>query len=415
MKKILILGGTIFARNRGVAAITNGCVDSLRNNLTNPEITLIHTFVESFYPTKTTHLENIKIVMDSEEKFVQLFKKAFIRIFIATVWRLLFCLHINADYLLRDKVLKEYKKTEVVINLSYGDMFAYKKEFYSKLLFFILGQQSLLAILLRKPLFFFPQSIGPFCGKFSKFLAKFILDRCNIIMVREEISRDILLRMKIKAPIQLVPDLSFLIAPASDQRILEIFSKENVEIKRPLVGIAIRENMYKHLDVISEVIDHLILKMNARIIFIPHTSISGFHLYDPRFLARKILKKIKVKQHIGLIESEYTVEELRGLIGKCDLFIGAYMHANASALSMHIPTIAISYSHKTDGLMNLMGLGEFVLPLDDLDVIQLIKKTEEAYRNLDRIKEALKQKIPILQKMAMRAGEFVKNLTESTV
>ena len=415
MKKMLVLGGTIFARNRGVAAITKGCVDSLRNNLTNPEITLIHTFVESFYPTKTTHPENIKIVIDSEEKFVQLFKKALIRIFIATVWRLLSCLHINADHLLRDKVLKEYKKADVVINLSYGDMFAYKKKFYSKVLFFVLGHQSLLAILLRKPLFFFPQSIGPFCSKFFKFLAKFILDRCNVIMVREEISRDYLLKMKIMAPIQLVPDLSFLIAPASEQRILEIFSKENVEIKRPLVGIAIRENMYKHLDVFSEVIDHLILKMNARIIFIPHTSISGPYLYDPRFLARKILKKIKVKQHISLIEGEYTAEELRGLIGKCDLFISAYMHASASALSMHIPTISISYSHKTAGLMNLMGLGKFVLPLDDLDAIQLIKKTEEAYRNLDRIREALKQKIPILQEMAIRAGEFVKNLTESTV
>jgi len=91
------------------------------------------------------------------------------------------------------------------------------------------------------------------------------------------------------------------------------------------------------------------------------------------------------------------------------------MHANTSALSMHIPTIAISYSHKTDGLMNLMGLGEFVLPLNNLNAIQLINKTEDAYRNRDRIKEVLKQKIPILQKMAMRAGEFVKNLTESTV
>jgi len=415
VKKILVVGGTIFARNRGVAAITKGCVDSLRNNLTNPEITLIHTFVESFYPTKTTYLENIKIVMDSEEKLFRVFKKGIIRIFIATVWRFLSCLHINADCLLRDKVLKEFKKTEVVINLSYGDTFIYQKRFYSKVLFFILVEQSLLAILLRKPLFFFPQSIGPFCSKFSKFLAKFILDRCNIIMVREEISRDYLLKMKIMSPIQLVPDLSFLIAPASDQRILEIFSKENVQIKRPLVGIAVRENMYEHLDVISEVIDHLILKMNAGIIFIPHTSIRVFYLYDPRFLARKILKKIKAKQHINLIEGEYTVEELRGLIGKCDLFIGAYMHANTSALSMHIPTIAISYSHKTDGLMNLMGLGEFVLPLNNLNAIQLINKTEDAYRNRDRIKEVLKQKIPILQKMAMRAGEFVKNLTESTV
>lgn len=169
MKKILVVGGTIFARNRGVAAITKGCVDSLRNNLTNPEITLIHTFVESFYPTKTTYLENIKIVMDSEEKLFRVFKKGIIRIFIATVWRFLSCLHINADCLLRDKVLKEFKKTEVVINLSYGDTFIYQKRFYSKVLFFILVEQSLLAILLRKPLFFSLNPSAPFVVSFPSF------------------------------------------------------------------------------------------------------------------------------------------------------------------------------------------------------------------------------------------------------
>jgi len=224
------------------------------------------------------------------------------------------------------------------------------------------------------------------------------------------------LKMKIAAPIRLVPDMGFVLEPALDHRILEILSNENVEIKHPLVGIALRDNLYKHLDVISEVIDYLTLKMNASIVFIPHISSSdAFYFYDPRFIAGKILKKIKVKRQISLIEGEYTAEELRGLIGKCDLFIGAYMHANISALSMYIPTIAISYSHKTDGIMNVAGLGEFVLHINDLDAMRLIKKIEKAYRSLDRNREVLEQKVPILQKAAMRAGEFVKNATKSAV
>lgn len=138
MKKILIIGGTIFARNRGVAALVNGCVYSLRKNLANPKISLVHSFVESCYPTKTTHIEDINIVMDDEKNFVRVVRTALFRLFLATAWRLLYCLHINADFLLRDKLLTEYKKSDVVVNLSYGDIFAYRKNFYKVPVFYFI-------------------------------------------------------------------------------------------------------------------------------------------------------------------------------------------------------------------------------------------------------------------------------------
>ena len=417
MKRILILGGTIFARNRGVAAITRTCVDSLRKSIRNPEITLIHTFVESYYPRKTTHLENVRIVMDDEEKYVQLYIKGFIRILFAFLWRLLSYLHINAELLLRDKVLNEYKKASIVINLSYGDMFAYTRNFYNKLLFFTLAYHCVLAILFKKPLVFYPQSIGPFSGKFSNFLAKLILDHCKIVMVREEFSKNYLLKMRIKVPIILVPDTSFILEPAPDHRVVKILSKENVETEVPLIGIALRDILYTHLNVISEVIDNLILKMKGSVIFIPHDSKAGMlsNFNDPRFLAEKMLNKINTKRRISSIMGEYTVEELRGIIGKCDLFIGAYMHANISALSMCVPTIAISYSHKTDGIMNLVGLEDYVLHINELEPTLMIQKIEKAYHNLDKNKEVLKRKIPTLQKAVMGTGELVKNIMKEQV
>lgn len=237
-------------------------------------------------------------------------------------------------------------------------------------------------------------------------------------MVRERISRDYLLDMKITVPIHVVPDLSFLLAPASEDRISEIISNERLDVGHPLVGIAIRENMIQNLDLIAEVVNHLILTMDARIIFVPHTSISpaGGHFYciDPKFRAKEIIKKVKVKENVSSIENEYTVEELRGIIGKCDVFVGGFMHANLSALSMCVPTLALSYSHKTEGIMNLVGLDEFVLPLNDLDAAQLINKIEKLYNNHDELEEKLRQRIPTLKKMAMKVGYFVK-LTERTV
>lgn len=412
--KVLVLGGTIFARNRGVAALTKGCILSLRKNFINPKITLLHTFVESFYPIKTTNLEeNVRIVMDTEERVIRIILRAVVRVFIAMLWRFLRFIHVNADFLLkRDKVLREYKNADIVINLCYGDTFAYKKEFYFKLLFFILWQQSLTAVLLKKPLFFFPQSIGPFQSSLSRILAKFVLNRCQVIMTREELSKQYLLKMGIKAPIYVVPDLSFAVKPTPDHRVYEILFEENIEEEHPLAGIAIRENMYKYLDIMSAIVNYLTSKMKVKVIFIPHTSISDLHTHlgccDPRLLARKIIKRIECKELVNSIDGEYTVEELRGIIGKCDLFIGAYMHANTSALSTYVPIVAISYSHKTEGIMNLVGLGEFVLPLKDLSIPYALNKIEKAFYNRDRLRHALRRKIPVLREKAMKTGEIVK-------
>jgi len=410
---ILIIGGTIFARNRGVAAITRGCIDCIRNNFQSPRITLLHTFVESYYPIKTTIVENIRVLLDVKKKsYIYLLMDMVIHIFITIVWRMFRSLCINMRSLLYDELLKEYEKADVVINLSYGDMFAYKKDFYSKLLFVNLAYWCTLAILFKKTLVFYPQSIGPFNSKLSRFLARFILSQCKIVAVREKISKDYLIKMKINAPLCLVPDLSFILNPVSDQRVSEIILKEGIKIHRPLIGIALRDNLYPHLNEISKVINYLILNMDASIIFIPHFSSldTSYYYYDPRFIARKLLEKIDSKEQITVIQGEYSVEELRGLIGKCDLFIGAYMHANISALSMCVPTIAISYSHKTHGIMDSVGLSESMLDVNELTATNLINKIEKMYNNIHEYREYLKRRIPIIREAVLKLGKLTPEL-----
>jgi len=358
-------------------------------------------------------VENIRVLLDVKKKsYIYLLMDMVIHIFITIVWRMFRSLCINMRSLLYDELLKEYEKADVVINLSYGDMFAYKKDFYSKLLFVNLAYWCTLAILFKKTLVFYPQSIGPFNSKLSRFLARFILSQCKIVAVREKISKDYLIKMKINAPLCLVPDLSFILNPVSDQRVSEIILKEGIKIHRPLIGIALRDNLYPHLNEISKVINYLILNMDASIIFIPHFSSldTSYYYYDPRFIARKLLEKIDSKEQITVIQGEYSVEELRGLIGKCDLFIGAYMHANISALSMCVPTIAISYSHKTHGIMDSVGLSESMLDVNELTATNLINKIEKMYNNIHEYREYLKRRIPIIREAVLKLGKLTPEL-----
>lgn len=52
--------------------------------------------------------------------------------------------------------------------------------------------------------------------------------------------------------------------------------------------------------------------------------------------------------------------EVKGLIGKCDWFCGTRMHSTIAALSQGVPTAAVAYSIKTQGVFETCGQGDHV-------------------------------------------------------
>ena len=131
---------------------------------------------------------------------------------------------------------------------------------------------------------------------------------------------------------------------------------ENIDDKqRPIVGLTItkkraemafpessREDSYsRHVSEIATVIDTLVERLGVTVVFLPHCIGYGADL-DDRNVARDIYLECVHQDHVILIEKEYTAGELKGLLGQMDLFIGERIHSVVNAMSMHIPSIALS-------------------------------------------------------------------------
>ncbi|GAI33439.1 unnamed protein product, partial [marine sediment metagenome] len=108
------------------------------------------------------------------------------------------------------------------------------------------------------------------------------------------------------------------------------------------------------MKLMAQVVDYLVSRLDAKVILVPEV-IGPTEASDDRVIGALVLDKVEHKDRALSITNEYGPEELRGLIGQCDLFIGARMHANIAAFSMHIPTIAIAYSYKFHGIMKMLG------------------------------------------------------------
>ena len=71
-----------------------------------------------------------------------------------------------------------------------------------------------------------------------------------------------------------------------------------------------------------------------------------------------------VRGAVWLAPPTWNAAQYKGLIGRCQTFIGARTHTTLAALSQGIPTLLLSYSVKATGInQQLLGTREYVLPL----------------------------------------------------
>lgn len=374
------------------------------------------------------------------------------------LWRVFNKASINLKFLKNNDIIRAFDAADVIIDLSLD---AYSDDYGTRSIIET-SKEILMGIILGKPVYMFAQSLGPFNSRINRFIARFVLDRTRIITAREEISYQYVQELHLNSPdIYLTADQAFLLNPVSPQRLSAISQKENIPRRRPIVGIALSKMkevnqsnrvstkllafaysatryilpekvMLHSLDTIrgskrfknvessvgrswiNDVVNHLVNNYGATVILIPHIISSQKELMgDDRTTVKNVFDAIEIdnkEERIIPILDNYSSEELKGIIGVCDIFIGAKMHANVGALSQCVPTIGLSYSHKFIGIMKMLGQEEYVV--SSLDSKQIISKIDKLWENKEQIRSELGSKVGEVKKRALYNTELLVDLLE---
>ncbi|OIQ52779.1 colanic acid biosynthesis protein [Moorella thermoacetica] len=307
---------------------------------------------------------------------------------------------------------------DIIIDIS-GDCIAqahaFRRTFYANC------YELLRPIVLGKPVVLAPQSIGPFENRLARGLATFILRRASFIMAREQITYDFLSNEMMLDRVRLVLDSGFEMPSASTERIREILYKERFEqdISGIVVGVTpdgIWPRFFNSLgadhlleeciNAVVTVIDRLIKNYGANIILIPHST-STFN--DDRPIIKKICSAVENRDKIKVFSGKYRPEEIKGIIGSCDIFIGGRMHACIAALSSYVPTVALSHSHKYFGIMEMLGQGSFVWDIMHPSISSLEEMVYALIENRNVISKELTQKLQELKKESTIVWNKIKN------
>ncbi len=199
-----------------------------------------------------------------------------------------------------------------------------------------------IAVIFQKKVMLFAQGIGPILGNFPRRLTKFILDRVDLITVRDRGSLDELSRLNIFKPaIECTADPVLALDPVSLDEGRKIIGGS----QKKLIGVAVRR--WKNFDSFKIELAKALDSTDAEIVFIPMQVPSDVNA------AREVASLIK--KDCKVLSDKYSTNQLLSIVGNMDLLLAIRLHALIFAAVMNVPLLGISYDPKIDRFLDSIG------------------------------------------------------------
>lgn len=258
-----------------------------------------------------------------------------------------------------------------------------------------------IAKLLNKPVIFYAQGFGPISHRFSKLLIRWIVNKVDVITVRDEGSAEDMKRLGVRRPIHISADPAIMIRPedvdldASRSRLLRNGKKS--------LAISIRawKNEQKYKKEIAKMADEMIEK-GWNVYFLP--------MQYPADVppSQDILHEMEQPGAI-VINEQMNFHEIISFIGNMDFVIGMRLHSIILAAVMGVPFVGVSYDPKIDRFVERVKM-------DSAGSIQTLKYetlSQIVNRNLrarEEVAERLKKQVAELVVEAEQSGVLATKL-----
>lgn len=408
MTKFLFVEGDLSSGNRGIDAITLGSMYCLREYYPEAQFAIIgFTSPISIISTHHLYLDNIR--NDVNEARTSFHKGVQMALRTRLSW--------GTTY---DVALNYFEWADVIIDLSAGDGFG---DTYGVKVLLRHSLGKFIALHLGKPLAIFPQTMGPFKGRISRLLSRYLLRRADLVCVREQISEEIVQGViGSSGNVVCLADMAFLMKEADISAVpslLSEFSRASKPIGVNISGLLwhrgldkYSENnaMFDYREMIIGMIQRLVQETDRSVVLIPHvfSENSGTDDLVACREAQELLRDFEGK--VLLINQNYSSPEIKAIIAQCEFFIGARMHACIAALSTGTPVVPISYSHKFAGILQRFGTQDWLVDPNILSQEQAIDLVLLGYEHREDIRKQIITKLPLIKSDAMQAGQLLKDI-----
>lgn len=402
MTKFLLLGGSLRSGNRGIHAITLGTMHCLQELYGQPEFAIV-----SFSsPSSVISVQQVDLrgrVWKVTEATTSAHIGALAGLRTAVV-----------RSQMRDSVLSHFWRADIVVDLSFGDGFG---ETYGLKTLFCHSIGKFLALRLNRPLVVFPQTMGPFRLPAVRAMARYLLRQADLICVREKISEQIARDLLGSGhEVACLADMAFLMEKRSIVPSIPIKPSGARPIGINISGFLWHRGhemynsgrlLFDYPRMMVDLVRSLVQETGRQVLLVPHvfSDIPGLGDLAACQTVKEALSDLG--SDVIILDREYSAPELKAVIGGCEFFVGARMHACIAALSTETPVVPISYSHKFAGLLDRFGIREWLIDPKVLGQEQAIDLVLAGYAHREAIRGRIAIELPAVRADAMQAGRLL--------
>ena len=214
-------------------------------------------------------------------------------------------------------------------------------------------------------------------------LVKYVLNKVDLISLRENISLDEIKRCGITKPEVIVTaDPAFNLVPSNDEKTNALMEKFNIPLDERLIAVSVRDCFGVKKDFpekIARTLD-LICEKGYFPVFIP------MQISNDLNISLEIANKMNHRSSI--IDDEIDVSDMLSIIGKADIACGMRLHMLIFASVMKVPRAGIAYDPKIKGFMDYMGQTTYV-ELENFSEKDFLDALIYCHENKEKMKKNL--------------------------
>ncbi len=259
---------------------------------------------------------------------------------------------------------------------------------------------------MRKKVMLYANGIGPVSGKRNRRLVKQVVNRADLITLREENSYEELLSMGVNPQKCFVTaDPVFTMDGIGAEQARALLAAEGVPLDRPVVVVSVRnwKDMDSFIGRFAQLCDTIVEKYGRTIVFLgmqmPHDSIVG----------EKV--RAKMKREAYILRGNYSPYEVMGIISQADFILSMRLHTLIFAARQRVPLIGFIYDPKIDYYLEKLDMPSGGT-LKDFDLERTLGLVDDIISRKEYYVKKLEQKEAELEKMAHRNERYLKRLLE---
>ncbi len=279
----------------------------------------------------------------------------------------------------------------------------------------------LFAVAANRPIYLFPQTIGPLIRWWEYHFLTYVLAASRLIFLRDTVSIHALAAGTRPWRALVVPDMAFAIRRLDSSLGQELLTRYSVPIgEGPLLGVTVLdwERLHRRFTrqteyeiAVARAMDFFVRKFDGYVVVFPQVR-GPSEAENDLLPSRRVCARVQHRERVYLVEEVPSTRHLISAYGLMDLFLGTRLHSVLFALTQGVPVLAIAYQAKTLGVLQTVGLESWVIPIESVeaDALQarltaLWVEREVVHARLLKIKEQMWQQVRWVGELVRRDWE----------